>query len=113
LIYELREYVPMPGRLGDVVDLFHKVVIPLFGKHEMEISQMGCTSIGDNSYNEFVYTMRFFDLAELERKWGAFLADPHWAPALASREVSGPLYQSIRRRIIDSTSFDQMPDASD
>jgi hypothetical protein len=113
LIYEMREYVPMPGRLGDVVDLFHTVVIPLFGKHEMEISQMGCTSIGDNSYNEFVYTMRFSNLAELERKWGAFLADPHWASALASREVSGPLYQSIRRRIIDSTLFDQMLDISD
>ncbi len=113
MIYEIREYVPMPGRLGDVVDLFHTAVIPLFGKHEMEISQMGCTSIGDNSYNEFVYTMRFSNLAELERKWEAFLADPHWASALASREVSGPLYQSIRRRIIDSTPFDKMLAVSD
>jgi hypothetical protein len=113
LIYEMREYVPMPGRLRDVVDLFHTVVIPLFDKHEMVISQMGCTTIGDNSYNEFVYTMRFSDLAELERKWGAFIADPHWEPALASREVDGPLYQSIRRRIIDSTPFDQMLDIPD
>ncbi|MDP9888661.1 NIPSNAP family protein [Pseudarthrobacter enclensis] len=108
----MREYVPMPGRLGDVVDLFHTVVIPLFDKHEMEISQMGCTSLGDNSYNEFVYTMRFANLAELERKWGAFLADPQWASALADREASRPLYQTIRRRIIDSSLFDQVLDAS-
>lgn len=110
LIYEIREYVPMPGRLSDVVDLFHTVVIPLFRKHEMESSQVGFTVIGDNSYNELVYTMRFSDLAELERKWGGFLADPEWAPALASREENGPLYQSIRRRIVDSTPFDQILD---
>lgn len=103
----------MPGRLRDVVDLFHTVTIPLFKKHGMVISQMGCTSIGDNSYNEFVYTMRFSNLAEMELKWGAFIADPLWEPAFASREKNGALYQSIRRRIVDSTLFDQMLNASD
>ncbi|MET7765662.1 NIPSNAP family protein [Streptomyces sp. NPDC005355] len=108
VIYEVREYVPVPGRLGDVVDLFRSVVIPLFRKHRMEITQAGCTTIGDNSFNELVYTMRFSDLAELERKWGAFLADPDWASALATREENGPLYQAIRRRVVDSALFDEV-----
>ncbi len=34
MIYEVREYVPMPGRLPDVIDFFRSVVIPLFRKHE-------------------------------------------------------------------------------
>jgi len=106
MIYEVREYVPVPGRLGDVVDLFGSVVIPLFDKHEMKMTQVGYTTIGDNSFNELVYTMRFADLAELERKWGAFLADPAWTSALASREENGPLYQVIRRRVVDSSPFE-------
>ncbi|WP_228714356.1 NIPSNAP family protein [Prauserella endophytica] len=110
VIYEVREYVPAAGRFRDVVDLFTSVVVPLFRKHGMEMTQVGCTTIGDNSFNELVYTMRFSDLAELERKWGTFLADPDWASALASREENGPLYQAIRRRVIDSTLFEGVLD---
>lgn len=96
----------MPGRLPDVIALFHEDVIPLFRKHGMEFSQAGYTILGDNCFNEFVYTMRFADLAELEAKWGAFLVDPAWGSAFAAREAKGPLYRSIRRRIIDTSQFD-------
>ena len=108
MIYEVREYVPMPGRLPDVIDFFRSVVIPLFGKHDMEITQVGFTTFGDNSFNELVYTMRFSDLAELEAKWAAFIADPEFTSGLASREESGPLYQSIRRRAVDASPFEDV-----
>lgn len=112
MIYEVREYVPVAGRLGDVVDLFTSVVVPLFRKHAMEIAQAGCTTVGDNSFNELVYTMRFSCLAELERKWEAFLADPDWRSALAIREETGPLYQAIRRRVVDAAPFEGVLDHS-
>lgn len=112
MIYEVREYVPVPGRLGDVMDMFKTVVIPLFRKHDMEITQVGFTTIGDNSFNELVYTMRFADLTELEAKWRAFIADPEWTSALASREENGPLYQAIRRRVVDAAPFDEVLNAS-
>jgi len=108
MINELREYTPMPGRLGDVIDLLKTVLIPLFRRHEMEVVQAGFTTLGDNCFNELVYTMRFADLAEMERKWTAFLADPEWPAALAEREKSGPLYQAIRRRVVDTGPFDAL-----
>ncbi len=108
MIIELREYTPMPGRLGDVIDLFKTVVIPLFRRHEMKVVEAGFTTIGDSSFNELIYTMQFADLAELERKWKAFIADPDWVAALAEREKSGPLYQAIRRRTADSGPFDEL-----
>jgi hypothetical protein len=106
VINELREYTPMPGRMGDVVDMFKTVVIPLFRKHDMEVVQAGFTTIGDNAFNELVYTMRFPDLADLERKWNAFLTDPDWVLALEDREKNGPLYQAIRRRMVESGPFE-------
>lgn len=97
----------MPGRLADVIDLFKKVVIPLFNRHDMAIIQAGFTTVGANSFNEMVYIMRFSDLADLERKWNSFLTDPDWVSALAEREKNGPLYQAIRRRVVDSSPFDE------
>jgi hypothetical protein len=110
MIYEVREYLPVPGRLNDVIDMFKSVVIPLFRRHGMAIVHAGFTTIGDNAFNELVYAMRFSDLADLERKWQAFLADPDWVAALTDREKSGPLYQAIRRRILDSSPFDEILD---
>lgn len=108
MIYEVREYVPVAGRLGDVIDLFKSVVVPLFRKHEMKLVHAGFTTLGDNSFNELVYTMRFRDLAELERSWTAFILDPEWTAALAEREKTGPLYQAIRRRVTDAAPFDEL-----
>ena len=85
--------------LGDAIDLFKSVVISLFRRHGMDVVHAGFTTIGDNSFNEIIYTMKFADLADLERKWMAFLTDPDWAAALKDRETSGPLYQAIRRRV--------------
>ena len=111
MIYEVREYTPMPGRLKDAIELFKMVVFPLFRRHGMEVVQVGFTTIGVNSFNELVYTMRFSSLADLECKWKAFLTDADWAAALAEREQSGPLYQAIRRRMVDSAPFDELLNA--
>jgi hypothetical protein len=108
MIYEVREYVPVAGRLGDVIDLFKTVVVPLFRKHEMELVHVGFTTLGDNSFNELIYTMRFSDLAELESKWDAFIQDPDWNTAFNAREKTGPLYQAIRRRVTDGRPFEEL-----
>jgi len=108
VIYEIREYTPMPGRLDDVMGLFRTTLIPLFRRHEMELVHVGFTTIGDRSFNELVYTMRFADLAEMDRKWKAFIADPDFGAALGARETSGPLYQAIKRRVTDAGPFDDI-----
>lgn len=108
MIYEVREHVPVPGRLGDVIDLFKNEVVPLFRKHEMELVHVGFTTLGQNSFNELIYTMRFHNLAELESKWAAFIQDPEWDAALSQREKTGPLYQAIRRRVTDGGPFDEL-----
>ena len=73
-LYEIREYVALPGRLPTIIELFNELTIPLFAKHGMELVNIGRTWIGEDSLNELVYTMRFADVAELENKWAKFLA---------------------------------------
>ncbi|MCF7552356.1 NIPSNAP family protein [Pseudonocardia sp. WMMC193] len=102
MIFEVREYVAVPGRLGAVVELFTSATVPLLAKHGMELVSAGRTLIGEHSWGELVYTLRFADLADLERRWGALLADPEWGAALAAAEADGPLFQTMRRRVLDA-----------
>ena len=101
MIYEVREYVAVPGRLGAVVELFTSATVPMLAKHGMELVSAGRTLIGEHSWGELVYTLRFDDLADLEQKWGAMLADPGWIEALTAAEAAGPLFATMRRRVLD------------
>jgi len=102
VIYEVREYVAAPGRLGAVLDLFTSATVPMLDKHGMELVSAGRTMIGEHSFGELVYTLRFDDLAELDRKWNAMLGDPEWVAALTAAEADGPLFASMRRRVLDA-----------
>ena len=107
MIYEVREYVAMPGRLPALISRFNEHTFRLFEKHEMELVQIGVTTIGENSFNEVVYTMRFAGLAEMEHKWAQFMGDPEWTTVFAESEADGPLVKSMRRRVLDGSSFDE------
>ncbi len=105
MIDEVREYVAVPGKLPALIERFNKHAFRLFAKHGMEVVQIGMTSIGDNSFNEIVYTLRFANLAELDCKWAALLADQEMISALAESEADGPLVQAMRRRLLTSEPF--------
>ncbi len=105
VIDEVREYVAAPGKLPALIDRFNKHAFRLFAKHGMEVVQIGMTSIGDQSFNEIVYTLRFASLAELDSKWAALLADREMISALSESEANGPLIQSMRRRLLTSEPF--------
>ncbi|MFC7659108.1 NIPSNAP family protein [Pseudonocardia benzenivorans] len=70
MLYEVREYVVTPGRLESLITRFKEHALPLFVKHQMDLVQIGVTSVGDHSFNEVVYMLRFTDVADMERKWG-------------------------------------------
>ncbi|RTL67006.1 MAG: NIPSNAP family protein [Pseudonocardiaceae bacterium] len=106
MLYEVREYVAAPGRLAALTARFNEHAFRLFGKHQMDLVQIGVTSVGDHSFNEIVYTLRFADVADMERKWGEFVRDPEWIAAFRASEAEGPLVQSMRRRLVDASSFE-------
>jgi hypothetical protein len=100
VLYEVREYVAVPGRLPALLALFNEHTRPLLAEHGMELVTAGMTTVGENSFNELVYTMRFADMGELERKWAEFLADPRWVAAAGASTVDGPVITSMRRRFL-------------
>jgi hypothetical protein len=105
VLYELREYVAVPGRLPALIDRFNTVTLSLFTKHGMELVQIGRTNIGERSFGELVYTLRFESLADMDAKWAAFVEDPEWIAAESASEAAGPLIQTLRRRVLDPGPF--------
>ncbi|MEV4419970.1 NIPSNAP family protein [Patulibacter sp. NPDC049589] len=105
MLYELREYVAVPGRLPALIDRFNELTIPLFAKHGMELVQIGRTAIGEHSFGELVYTLRFDDVADMDAKWTTFIQDPEWVDGERVSEADGPLIQTLRRRLLDPGPF--------
>ena len=106
MLHEIREYVAVPGRFPALIEFFNVHTVPAFAKCDMELVLAGTTWMGEHSINELVYTMRFADVAELERKWKQLVSDPGWTAALAEAEAQagGPLVASIKRRVLDSAA---------
>ena len=44
-------------------------------------------------------------MAEREKRWGAFLADPEWAAVVAKTEQHGQLVESISSQLLAPAAF--------
>jgi hypothetical protein len=104
MIYEIREYTVVPGRLGQLIKRFNDHALKLFPRHGMECVFISMTDLGENS-NEIVYVMKFDSYADMEQRWNSFLADPEWQAAKAASEAGGPLVAKLRRRVVNPGPF--------
>ncbi|HVL85072.1 MAG TPA: NIPSNAP family protein [Pseudonocardia sp.] len=105
MIYEVREYTTVPGRLPALVRRFREHTLALFAEHGMTCTLISLTELGENSNNELVYVMSFDSYDEMARKWAAFMADPHWQEVKRASEADGPIVERIRRRVLSPAAF--------
>lgn len=106
MIYEIREYTTVPGRMPALVKRFTDHTLGLFAKHGMEVVFMSVTELGGNSNNELVYVMRFDTYDDMASKWAGFMADPQWREVRGASEVDGPIVASISRRVLSPALFE-------
>jgi hypothetical protein len=104
MIYELRVYHTVPGRLPALVKRFDTITCALFEKHGIKQVGFWNVVIGESS-TDLVYMLQFESLADREKKFAAFAADPEWIEARAKTEADGPIVASIANTILTPTSF--------
>ncbi|RWR03029.1 hypothetical protein ED28_04310 [[Pantoea] beijingensis] len=105
MIYELREYTAVPGRMAAMVKRFNEESLRLFKKHGMEVVFLSLTTFGRDTVNELVYVLKFDSEQDLATKWQAFYADPEWHTVRDESEVDGPLVVSVGRRVLSPDAF--------
>ena len=107
MIYELRVYRCVPGRLPDLNRRFESVTLKIWERHGIRPVGFWTTLIGDSN-QELHYLLEWKDLAERERVWGGFMADPEWLKARAETERNGPIVANIANTILAPTAFSKM-----
>ena len=104
MLYELRTYDCMPGRLPDLVQRFDKITLKLWEKHRIRQAGFWTTVIGPSNQRLY-YMLAWESLAERERVWNGFMSDPEWISARAETEKNGPILANIKSEILQPTAF--------
>jgi NIPSNAP len=104
MIYELRVYHCIPGRLPDLLKRFDTVTLKLWQRHGIEQAGFWTVAIG-SSNQDLYYLLKWRSLEERQGKFAAFLADPQWISARAESEKAGPIVASITNTILQPTRF--------
>jgi hypothetical protein len=104
MIYELRIYHCVPGRLPDLMKRFDTITLPLWEKHAIRQAGFWTNLVGESN-QDLIYMLKWETLAERDAKWGKFGADPEWQKARAETEKNGPLVASVTNSFLTPTSF--------
>ena len=104
MIYEMRVYRCLPGRLPALLNRFENITLKLWEKHAIRQVGFFTTLIGESN-QELTYFLAWESLAEREQKWNAFQADPEWHKARDESEKDGLIIANIKTAILRPTAF--------
>jgi len=107
MIHELRIYKCAPGRLPDLNKRFETVTLKLWEKHGFRPVGFWTVRIGPSN-QDLYYLLEWKDMAERERVWDAFAADPEWLKARSESEKNGPIVASIENMILSPTAYSKL-----
>ena len=104
MIYELRVYRPVPGRLPKLLARFNDHTLGIWAR--LGIRQVGfwTTLIGESQF-DLTYMLAWESLAEREAKWTTFQSDPEWHRARDESEKDGPINFTITSQMLVPTAF--------
>jgi NIPSNAP len=104
MVYELRIYRVMNGRMADLLARFEHHTVPIMARHGF--LQVGFwTTIVGRSEQHLTYLLAWESLAQRQEKWDAFLSDPEWLAIRKSTEENGPLIFDIENSLLRPTNF--------
>jgi hypothetical protein len=104
MIYEMRVYRCLPGRLPALLKRFDTITLKLWEKHGIKQAGFFTTLVGESN-QDLTYFLAWESLAEREKKWAAFQTDPDWIAARAKTEEDGQIVLNIVNQLYAPTSF--------
>ena len=104
MIYEMRVYHCMPGKLPAVMKRFDTITLKIWERHGIRQAGFWTTMIGESN-QQLTYMLAWDSLAEREKRWGAFVADPERIARFAESEKDGQLVQNISNELLVPTAF--------
>jgi NIPSNAP len=106
VIYELRVYDVVPGKLASLNDRFENVTLAFFEKHGIKVVGFWTDVIGTS--NRLTYMLAYEDLAHREKAWTAFAGDQERLARFAETERDGPLVARVTNTLMAPTKYSPM-----
>jgi NIPSNAP len=107
MVYELRIYECVPGRLPALHERFRNVTRRMFEKHQITVVAYWEDVVGET--NRLLYLVRWESMAQRETRWDAFATDPEWIAARTKSEESGPIVARVRNTFMRPTDYSPLP----
>lgn len=104
MLYELRIYRCVPGRLPALLNRFENTTLAIWERHGIRQAGFWTTWIGESNQDLF-YLLEWESLAERDEKWNAFLADPEWIEKRAASEADGAIVANVSNQMLAPTAF--------
>src|SRR5262249_47827312 len=105
MIYELRIYHCVTGRLPALLKRFETTTLELWKRHGIRQAGFWTVLVGDGGNQDLHYLLAWESLAEREAKWNKFASDPEWLAKRAESERDGPIVASIKNMFLQPTAF--------
>ena len=104
MIYEMRVYRCVPGRLPDLLKRFETITLALWERHGIRQAGFWTTLVGESN-QDLTYLLAWESLAERETKWTAFQGDPEWIRKRAETEANGAIVANITNALLQPATF--------
>ena len=107
MIYELRVYRCLPGRLPALLKRFETATLRIWDKHGIRQAGFWTTAVGASN-NDLTYLLAWDSMAEREAKWAAFVSDPEWIGAKNASEADGQIVENVSNQFLTPTAFSKV-----
>ena len=104
MIYEMRVYHVLPGRMPAMLARFQNHTIRIWERLGIRQAGFWTTMVGASS-QDLTYMLAWESLGERQTKWAAFLADPEWHKARDDSEKDGQIVDSVSNQFLVPTAF--------
>lgn len=105
LLYELRTYTTLEGRLPALHRRFADHTMKLFEKHGMKNVIYWVPADRDNT---LVYVVAHKSREAADASWKAFISDPEWHAARDASEKDGKIVAKVERQYLLATDYSPM-----
>ena len=107
MIYELRVYHCIPGRLPALLKRFETITLGLWARHGIRQAGFWTVVVGESNQDVY-YLLQWESLGDRDKKWASFQSDPEWIAKRAETERDGAIVASITNTILQPTAFSSM-----
>jgi len=104
MIYELRIYRTLPGRMPNLLARFQNHTLRIWERYGIRQAGFWTTLVGESA-NDLTYLLAWESLAEREEKWPKFATDAEWLKVRAESEADGPINANVANYFLSPTAF--------